>query len=188
MLSTFGDSVSLVELSSITSNGTATNRRMSTSSSEKKLCEFWADVLHYPQGEIGAEDNFFHLGGDSIEAMNLTRRCRAEGFQLQVQDILGNLTLDGMAKAMVPARPTETSPARPFELLGQDIEAVCSDIAAATGTEPGLIQDAYPCIPLQVGLTALSSTIPGSYIARHVLELPDSLSTDRFQEFLGDVS
>lgn len=117
---------------------------MPTSSSEKKLCEFWADVLHYPQERIGAEDNFFHLGGDSIEAMNLTRRCRAEGFQLQVQDILENLTLDGMAKAMVPARSTETSPARPFKLLGQDIETVCSDIAAATGTEPGLIQDAYP--------------------------------------------
>lgn len=183
MLSTFGDSVSLAELSAITSNGTATNRRMPTSSSEKKLCEFWADVLHYPQEEIGAEDNFFHLGGDSIEAMNLTRRCRAEGFQLQVQDILGNLTLDGMAKAMVPARSAETSPARPFELLGQDIETVCSDIAAATGTEAGLIQGAYPCTPLQVGLVALSSTIPGSYIARHILELPASLSTDRFQEF-----
>lgn len=59
---------------------TATNRRMPTTSSEKKLCEFWVDVLHHPVEEIGAEDNLKHVGGDSIEAMNLTRRCRAEGF------------------------------------------------------------------------------------------------------------
>lgn len=182
MLSTFGDSLSLSELAAATSAGTATKRRMPTTTTELKLQEFWSDVLHYPKGEIGLEDNFFHLGGDSIEAMSLTRRCRAEGFQLQVQDILENLTLCDMAKAMVPARTAKESSVRPFELLGKDPELVRSDIVAATGMDPTLIQDAYPCTPLQVGLMALSNKISGSYIARHTLELPAGMPADRFQE------
>lgn len=87
-----------------------------------------------------------------------------------------------MTKAMVPAGSPSTGATRPFELLGQDIETVCSDIAAATGTELELIQDAYPCSPLQVGLMSLSTTTAGSYIARHTLDMPTSLSIDRFKE------
>ncbi|KAH8432008.1 uncharacterized protein LDX57_009655 [Aspergillus melleus] len=183
VISTWASALSLAELAAVAGASDATSRRMPTTTAEMRLQSMWADILHCPPEEIGAEDNFFHLGGDSIEAMNLTRRCRAEGFQLQVGDILGNLVLSDMAKVMVPARSPEIAAVQPFELLGGDAGDVRSNILAATGFEdPDVIQDAYPCSPLQTGLMALSTKISGSYIARHTLEMPASLSVNRFKE------
>ncbi|KAJ9487561.1 hypothetical protein VN97_g5749 [Penicillium thymicola] len=182
LIASFGDSLTLTELATVAGNGNATKRRMPTTTAEISLRQIWADILHYPGEEIGAEDNFFHLGGDSIEAMNLTRRCRAEGFQLQVGDILENLALSDMAKVMVPACFPVVSVVTPFELLGNNTDAVRSNIVSATGMPAGLIQDAYHCTPLQIGLMALSNKIPGSYMARHTLELPHGLSVNRFKE------
>jgi amino acid adenylation domain-containing protein/thioester reductase-like protein len=182
LIASFGDSLTLTELSAVAGNAAVTESRLPTTTTEMTLRQIWADILHCPVEEIGAESNFFHLGGDSIEAMNLTRRCRTEGFQLQVGDILGNLVLSDMAKAMVPARSVEKSVVIPFELLGKDTDAVRSNIISATGIPAGLLQDAYPCSPLQMGLMALSNRIPGSYIARHTLELPNSVTVAKFKE------
>lgn len=180
MISSFGNSLSLGQLSAIIGSGAGTTRRTPTLPAELKLRGFWADILNYPMDEINIDDNFFHLGGDSIEAMNLVRYSRAEGFQLSVQDILENLTLCDMAKAMVPAQPDEVQSLRPFQLLGQDGEVTPLNIAAETGMDPGMILDAYPCSPLQAGMMALSNTIPGSYVARHTLELPANMSASCF--------
>ncbi|CAG8126482.1 unnamed protein product [Penicillium olsonii] len=182
LIASFGDSLTLTELAAVAGNSTVTKRRMPTTTAEMTLRQIWADILRCPVDEIGAEDNFFHLGGDSIEAMNLTRRCRAEGFQLQVGDILGNLVLSDMAKVMTTARSAEASVTTPFELLGEDTQAVRANILEATGLPANLLQDAYPCSPLQMGLMALSAKIPGSYVARHTLDLPSSVTVSRFKE------
>ncbi|RAH71302.1 amino acid adenylation [Aspergillus aculeatinus CBS 121060] len=184
MITTFGTGLSLSELAALAGGPAKSTRTMPSTADEKQLQQLWSEILHCSPEEIGVEDNFFHLGGDSIEAMNLVRRCRAEGYQLQVSDIMDNLVLRDMAKVMVPGRPsTELPPARPFELLGDDEESIRSEIQVASGFKDAeLIQDAYPCTPLQTGLMALSAKISGSYIARHTLELPANLSVDRFKE------
>lgn len=182
LIASFGDDLSLNELAVAAGTASAVERRMPNTPAEFTLSQIWSDILHYPVEEIAATDNFFHLGGDSIESMNLTRRCRAGGFQLQVGDILGNLVLSDMAKAMVPTTTSEISTAAPFELLDQDTNTVHANIVSATGMPSGLIQDAYPCSPLQIGLMALSNRVPGSYIARHTLELPSTVTVDKFKE------
>ena len=48
---------------------------------EEKLTELWADVLSL--NEIGVLDNFFMLGGDSIQATQLTSRVR-DVFQIEL--------------------------------------------------------------------------------------------------------
>ncbi|KAJ5894898.1 hypothetical protein N7495_006589 [Penicillium taxi] len=185
LIVSFGDSLSLVELAAVAGNGNVSKSRLPTTETETALRQMWGDILHYPVEDIGVEDNFFHLGGDSIEAMNLTRRCRAEGFQLHVGEILENLVLSDMAKVMVSACASIASAAVPFELISKDLDAVRSTLVCLTGMSDNLIQDAYPCSPLQVGLMALSNKIPGSYIARHTLELPQSLTVNRFKEIWG---
>ncbi|RAH79137.1 hypothetical protein BO86DRAFT_436606 [Aspergillus japonicus CBS 114.51] len=184
MITTFGTGLSLSALAALAGGTAKSTRTMPSTADEKQLQQLWSEILHCSPAEIGVEDNFFHLGGDSIEAMNLVRRCRAEGYQLQVSEIMDNLVLRDMAKVMVPGRSsTELPPARPFELLGDDEESIRSEVQAASGFKDAeLIQDAYPCTPLQTGLMALSAKIPGSYIARHTLELPANLSVDRFKE------
>ncbi|PYH42447.1 amino acid adenylation [Aspergillus saccharolyticus JOP 1030-1] len=184
MITTFGTGLSLSELAALAGGAATTTRTMPSTADEKQLQQLWSEILHCPPEEIGVEDNFFHLGGDSIEAMNLVRRCRAEGYQLQVSDIMENLVLRDMAKVMVPGRSSSELPrARPFELLGEDEDSIRSEMLTASGfQDPDLIQDAYPCTPLQTGLMALSAKIAGSYIARHTLELPANLGIDRFKE------
>ena len=183
LITTYGSSLSPAEIAAVAGSGAASRPRRPSTAAEMKLQQLWAEILHCPAEEIGAEDNFFHMGGDSIEAMNLTRRCRAEGFQLQVSDILKNLVLSDMAKVMTRGPFAEVTIGKPFELLGDDVETIRSNVLSATGfNDPELIQDAYPCSPLQAGLMALSTKISGSYIARHWLELPSSLSVNRFKE------
>lgn len=185
LIASFGDSLTLTELAAVAGSDQVTQRRMPTTTAEMTLRRIWADILRCPVEEIGAEDNFFHLGGDSIEAMNLTRRCRSEGFQLQVADILANLVLSDMAKAMSSSGSCTAAVATPFALLGEDADVVRFNITSATGMPAGLLQDAYPCSPLQMGLMALSNKIPGSYVARHTLELPRSMTVARFKEIWG---
>ncbi|MEU3571757.1 amino acid adenylation domain-containing protein [Kitasatospora sp. NPDC036755] len=51
---------------------------------ETALCELLADVLDVP--ELGAEDNFFARGGDSLQAARAARRLRTElGLQVDVR-------------------------------------------------------------------------------------------------------
>ncbi|RJE25704.1 Non-ribosomal peptide [Aspergillus sclerotialis] len=181
MVSSFADGLTLSQLASVAGN--SGQRRMPSTSAEIKLQHIWADLLHCPPDEISAEDNFFHLGGDSIEAMNLSRRCRAEGYKLQVGDILGNLVLSNMANVMIPATSPDRVTPKPFELVKGNRNTIRMAVQAATGwSDPDVIQDAYPCTPLQEGLMALSSKISGSYIARHTLELPSNVNIKHFQD------
>ncbi|MEV6974194.1 amino acid adenylation domain-containing protein [Kitasatospora sp. NPDC093806] len=48
-------------------------RRPLRTPAEQLIAAVWADVLGVP--EVGAEDNFFHLGGDSLTAVRVVGRC-----------------------------------------------------------------------------------------------------------------
>lgn len=181
LVSSFASGLTLSQLATLAGN--ATHRRMPSTSNEIKLQHIWADVLHCPPDEIGTQDNFFHLGGDSIKATNLSRRCRAEGYKLQADDILSNLTLSNMANVMVPATSPDRVTPKPFELLSGDRNRIRSAVLSATGwNDPETIQDAYPCTPLQEGLLALSSKVSGSCVARHTLELPSDINIQYFRD------
>ncbi|PYI17571.1 acetyl-CoA synthetase-like protein [Aspergillus violaceofuscus CBS 115571] len=54
---------------------------------ERQLQTLWADGLHLPVDEIGAHDNFFHLGGDSLAAMRMVATSRSRPYKLSVADI-----------------------------------------------------------------------------------------------------
>lgn len=53
---------------------------------EKKVFENSATILNV--GELRPEDNFYHLGGDSIKAIQLSSRLCQQGYKLRVSDIL----------------------------------------------------------------------------------------------------
>ncbi|NEC97258.1 hypothetical protein G3I57_18340, partial [Streptomyces albidoflavus] len=42
----------------------------------RRLAAIWSEVLH--AGEVGADDDFFDLGGDSVLALQVVTRLRAE--------------------------------------------------------------------------------------------------------------
>lgn len=63
---------------------------------EKTLVPLWCDLLHIDS--VGREDNFFDLGGDSLIAVRMVERVRAElGRMIAVRDLFEEPTLQGLA-------------------------------------------------------------------------------------------
>jgi non-ribosomal peptide synthase protein (TIGR01720 family) len=54
---------------------------------ERTLQHLWSTTLNLPS-EIGVEDDFFRLGGDSISAMQISGAARAAGISVTVANIL----------------------------------------------------------------------------------------------------
>lgn len=62
---------------------------------ESILAEIWAEVLGREQ--VGVNDNFFDLGGDSIKAIQVSTRLKNRGLQCSVQDIFTYQTVNQVA-------------------------------------------------------------------------------------------
>ncbi|HTU61887.1 MAG TPA: amino acid adenylation domain-containing protein, partial [Polyangiales bacterium] len=70
---------------------------------ERALARIWSDVLDVET--IGLDDNFFELGGDSIIALQLVGRARAERLALHVRSVFEHQTLRALARASSEASP-----------------------------------------------------------------------------------
>ena len=66
------------------------------SETEQALAEIWQELLGAAQ--VGAQDNFFDLGGHSLRAMTLVSRIHQQ-FEVEVslRDVFGHPTLEGLA-------------------------------------------------------------------------------------------
>ena len=159
-------------------------KRALTSDMEKLLAAQWAQVLKISASQIGADDNFFRAGGDSVAAMRLAAKSSA-GISLSVSDIFKNPTLAEMAVvAEQNGGPTLSTDIEPFELLKRQVSPadVQTELAAKCEVSPDQIEDGYPCTPLQEGLMVLSILNPGAYMAQKVFRLPNSMDLRRFKE------
>ncbi|PKX91280.1 uncharacterized protein P174DRAFT_506779 [Aspergillus novofumigatus IBT 16806] len=67
------------------------------SRAEQCLHRLVSDVLRLPSQSFGVNESFFRLGGDSLKAMKLVTRCRAEGISITVQDVFREQTVSRLA-------------------------------------------------------------------------------------------
>jgi amino acid adenylation domain-containing protein len=108
---------------------------------EQALAEIWSEVLGVEQ--IGANDNFFALGGDSIRSIRLLGRLRRLGFKLTVETIFRHQTLRDLARHLGdPADVQAAAQPAPWDLV----------TAADRGRMPVGVVDAYPLARLQAGM------------------------------------
>ncbi|MBV9059419.1 MAG: amino acid adenylation domain-containing protein, partial [Pseudonocardiales bacterium] len=70
--------------------------RLPRTRQEQLLAELFADVLALPT--VGADDDFFALGGDSILSIQLVSRARAAGVAFTVRDVFEHRTVAGLAR------------------------------------------------------------------------------------------
>ncbi|GAB2444441.1 non-ribosomal peptide synthase/polyketide synthase [Streptomyces incanus] len=68
---------------------------------ERRIARIWADVLGV--ADVGAHDNFFHLGGDSILSMQVVSRLRRDGLHLATRDLFTHQTVAELAGVVTGA-------------------------------------------------------------------------------------
>jgi amino acid adenylation domain-containing protein/non-ribosomal peptide synthase protein (TIGR01720 family) len=68
---------------------------------ELVLAETWQGVLGREQ--VGADDNFFDLGGDSIRAIQIVSRLKRAGWSTEVREVFQYPTLCGLAERLKTA-------------------------------------------------------------------------------------
>jgi amino acid adenylation domain-containing protein/non-ribosomal peptide synthase protein (TIGR01720 family) len=79
---------------------TPTSYRHPRSPQEEILCALFAEVLKVPR--VGLDDNFFHLGGDSIISIQLVSRARKAGLKLTPREVFERQTVEALARAAKP--------------------------------------------------------------------------------------
>ncbi|HEX5727322.1 MAG TPA: amino acid adenylation domain-containing protein, partial [Longimicrobiaceae bacterium] len=75
---------------------------------EEALARVWAQLLHLD--EVGTDDSFFALGGDSILAIQMVTLAAREGYRISPRDVFQHPTVAGLARVAVPVE-TEAAPA-----------------------------------------------------------------------------
>ncbi|MFD8887170.1 amino acid adenylation domain-containing protein [Streptomyces erythrochromogenes] len=106
---------------------------------EELFARVWTEVLGV--GGIGVHDDFFHLGGDSIRAVQLAGALHDRGWQVTLRDVFNAPTV---AELLPLARPVAADPAadRPFALIAEEDRAELP---------PGIV-DAYPMVSMQLSM------------------------------------
>ncbi|KAI0467726.1 peptide synthetase [Xylaria cf. heliscus] len=174
---TDGGKIALVETSrqQTSTSGLKQKRVVTVSSTKQKvLRQIWGRILSISEEEIGLNDSFFQLGGDSIGSMKLVSELRAKGMELTVPEIFKYRTLYEMAKVVKERNVTssEISPlnSTPFSLLGaNDPKAfVAETIQPMLFRDDLTVLDVLPTRPLQQVAVTGTTHLP-RYSARYEL-------------------
>lgn len=129
------------------------------SSVEQTLAAAWASVL----GRVvnHGDEDFFHLGGDSIRSIELVVAARRAGLHLSVEKIFQNSTLNKMALVSTPMSGPVLNSIAPFGLVSAAVqEGISQDI-----------EDAFPLSRLMTGLYYESVASPDYHIYTTAVEL-----------------
>ncbi|KAL7779086.1 hypothetical protein CFE70_008589 [Pyrenophora teres f. teres 0-1] len=141
-------------------------REIGASFTPQQLVNLWAGVLTVAPDSVGLDDSFFCLDGDSIAVMKLVGDARRAGIQLTVANLFRNPKLVALASLDSNSTPSPKEAIPAFSLLGEDADAtqVRKQVAVSCGVDTSLIEDIYPCSPLQKGMMALTSKRSSDYI------------------------
>ncbi|MEU2245155.1 amino acid adenylation domain-containing protein [Streptomyces sp. NPDC018338] len=84
---------------------------------ERTLAELWQQVLRLDR--IGATDNFFEIGGDSMHAVRVVGLARERGLDIPLTELFAHQTVEAVAAwlASRAARPAERRQVAAFGLL-----------------------------------------------------------------------
>ncbi|MDI9894478.1 non-ribosomal peptide synthase/polyketide synthase [Rhodococcus sp. IEGM 1381] len=151
--------------------------RVAATETEKALCAAFGEVLGH--SDIGADDDFFALGGDSVTSFRLIGAARAKGIELSVRTIFALRTPGALAHAVRTAE-TEGSQA-PVEY---ELDRVLPDeqYDRIMG-EPG-IEAVEPLAGLQPGIyfhSAFDEEAEDVYTVQLLIEVDGPLDLDRLR-------
>ena len=145
---------------------------------EQRLHSLWEVLLK--STNIGLEDDFFQLGGDSVTAMRLVAAARKEGLSLTVDKIFKNPILSDMALIAREDSSDNTLDILPFALIEKArVSSLCDEAASLCDVARDQIEDIYPCTPQQEYWIS-GGIDTHEHQAQSVYSLPPSVNLDRF--------
>ncbi|MFT4125517.1 MAG: amino acid adenylation domain-containing protein [Gordonia sp. (in: high G+C Gram-positive bacteria)] len=138
---------------------------------QEAICFAVADVLDLDPAGVSIDDDFTELGGDSIVAMQLVARLRAEGFVVGPRDIMTRRTPEALAASI--GRTTGTRPALtpvhsgviPATPIVRWLEETAAGDAARVR---GFHQQALLTVPADLDADALERAL-GVLVERHAM-------------------
>lgn len=72
---------------------------------QKQICQLWEELLQV--NNIGINDNFFSLGGDSVTSIQMVSKARTLGLPMKVRDLFENQTVSALAAKVEQNRGQE---------------------------------------------------------------------------------
>ncbi|KAE8855125.1 hypothetical protein PTNB29_09376 [Pyrenophora teres f. teres] len=164
-------------------NGT----KISHSAEEKVLLCLWSRLLSLDEGEIGKNESFFNMGGDSASAMQFVWEAKEQGWNLSLSDLYQKPTITLLARHIATRNAKSTLPQIParFALLGDDEKEEIFDLLRTSRTIPtSEIEDIYPATDTQIALLSQTADRPGIWVAKDRWAFPVGFDVDRFRAAL----
>ncbi|GKZ63335.1 nonribosomal peptide synthase [Aspergillus niger] len=157
---------------------------------EKEMQQLWAAALQVSSDSIGREHHFFHtLQGDSISAMKLVARARDRGYaKLRVSDVFTYPRLMDLA-LKIKNKPEGhehivVDEIKPFCLLSGEVDVATlrEEVAAQCQlADPHMVEDVYPCTPLQEGMLAGTIRDPNSFTSMRLYRVLPKVVPERLK-------
>lgn len=173
----FGTTVDLQQLD----QASAPSESRELTELESRIRGVWCEILKVDEGVVGAGDNFFVLGGDSLAAMKMVSACRERGLEVTVTDTFNNPTLAALSSVARTCDAAVKEEMPPFSMIGRSVNDACSEAAEACGAEATDIEDIYPCTPTQESLFTFSLKSTKAYIAQRVSRIPTHIDVSAWK-------
>lgn len=158
-------------------HGSSVHTSRALSDDEALLCIQIAAVLRL--GQVGADDDFFAIGGDSISAIILCTAVREQGWLLKPAQVFSLKTPRALATVMTPLQASTAS----------ELEWLSTAERQTLQLRYGREVEAAPLLPLQQGMLFETQLHPdgGNYNAFTRLSLSGVVDSERLQQALNHV-
>ncbi|KAL2845907.1 hypothetical protein BJY01DRAFT_247421 [Aspergillus pseudoustus] len=165
---------------------------------EQNIQAVWAEVLHVPAEKVSLSRPFLSVGGDSVTAMQVVSRCRAQyRIYVTVRDVLQSESITQLAKKAVikttsadvdihpltsaSAQRSTTSKPPAFDISSDDLAKLEAEVLPRCGIERlSAVESIYHCSPIQQGILMSQIKDSTTYQVRQAGEIKsvDSSSID----------
>ncbi|PSB54682.1 non-ribosomal peptide synthetase, partial [Chamaesiphon polymorphus] len=126
---------------------------------EIALAQIWQEVLGLPQ--VGLEDNFFTIGGDSILSLQIIARANQVGIKLTFKQLFSHPSIGELVKVV--------------------------ETGTVVRAEQGMVTGAVPLTPIQSWFFEREFPEPHHFNQSVLLQVPADLDVDRVQRVLTTI-
>jgi amino acid adenylation domain-containing protein len=126
---------------------------------ERTLAEIWSQVLGVEQ--VGVNDNYFALGGDSIRSIQIRALAMEQGLNFTLKEMFERPTISELARGLDSSESRTFKRTEPLSLIAEEDRLRL----------PEDIEDAYPLTMLQAGMIFHSEYQPDSAVYHNVSSL-----------------